>query len=534
MALLLVLFLLGVVMCAPIGPRKTDRIAVIGAGPSGVAISYFLREKGYDDIVIFEKTDRVGGLVQDVLYKGTPQAMTAYASLRRYWTVEDILNEYGFEICPYPTSTTFYYNPDTQTEVTIGMYTASYVAAKYGIVYGTPQELSAALGAAIAKYIGLWSQLFGLQLDPTTGKSEYLFPSTRPPPAALADLSMNSIDWIVKNDLQILEPTLRRLSDVNGYGPLEKVSAFGIMTWVHPSTFKGEPAWLPCAGYLALLETLALPFRIEFNADITSVKRTDTEVTINYNGGSETFNWIVFTNKFNGDSADFIDLRADEQQYFANLHTSHLKTYLISTDAGVFLHPEKTVVLNLDALTPTWMPDVSSWTYGCVNSLALRNPGDTSLTDVRICAQNFYDEKTSTQAEQEAELQTFLARMGANGQPVATSDYEIVYTVETDIYWQKHPNNELGRLWDIWNIQGFLNFSIGEINVLGKYRSFYIGSATTGIETVADMFDYSKQLVDKFVEREADPEPSPEPSSGESLKILRVLSLLLVFACSLL
>ena len=42
------------------------RCAVVGAGPSGLAASYFLAQAGFD-ITVFEKHDKAGGVVQNII-----------------------------------------------------------------------------------------------------------------------------------------------------------------------------------------------------------------------------------------------------------------------------------------------------------------------------------------------------------------------------------------------------------------------------------------------------------------------------------
>jgi predicted NAD/FAD-binding protein len=41
--------------------NQDKKIAIIGAGPSGVSAAYYLKEKGYRNITLFEKEDRIGG-----------------------------------------------------------------------------------------------------------------------------------------------------------------------------------------------------------------------------------------------------------------------------------------------------------------------------------------------------------------------------------------------------------------------------------------------------------------------------------------
>merc|ERR1719246_151144 len=42
-------------------PSKGSRIAIIGAGPSGIHMASFLGRLGYNKTTVLEKTDRVGG-----------------------------------------------------------------------------------------------------------------------------------------------------------------------------------------------------------------------------------------------------------------------------------------------------------------------------------------------------------------------------------------------------------------------------------------------------------------------------------------
>jgi hypothetical protein len=46
--------------------ERPPRIAILGAGPAGLAAGYFLKRHGYKDVMIFEKLGRVGGLCKSV------------------------------------------------------------------------------------------------------------------------------------------------------------------------------------------------------------------------------------------------------------------------------------------------------------------------------------------------------------------------------------------------------------------------------------------------------------------------------------
>ena len=46
------------------------RIAIIGAGMSGILAAIKLRESGYDDVVLYEKAERLGGTWRENTYPG--------------------------------------------------------------------------------------------------------------------------------------------------------------------------------------------------------------------------------------------------------------------------------------------------------------------------------------------------------------------------------------------------------------------------------------------------------------------------------
>lgn len=50
--------------------NKKERICIIGAGVSGLSTAYYLEEKGYENITVLEKENRVGGKCNSIEYNG--------------------------------------------------------------------------------------------------------------------------------------------------------------------------------------------------------------------------------------------------------------------------------------------------------------------------------------------------------------------------------------------------------------------------------------------------------------------------------
>ena len=52
------------------GPNLQDHVCIVGAGPAGIHMALSLKDRGYKDVTILEKTDRVGGKIKDVKFDG--------------------------------------------------------------------------------------------------------------------------------------------------------------------------------------------------------------------------------------------------------------------------------------------------------------------------------------------------------------------------------------------------------------------------------------------------------------------------------
>jgi len=72
-----------------------DRICVIGGGISGVSVAYYLKEKGYKNITLLEKSHRIGGKCHSIIYKGRSYEMGAIMGLPSYKNINELMNKFG-------------------------------------------------------------------------------------------------------------------------------------------------------------------------------------------------------------------------------------------------------------------------------------------------------------------------------------------------------------------------------------------------------------------------------------------------------
>ena len=52
------------------GPRAHEKVCIIGAGPAGIDMAVRLKDKGFKNLTLFEKTGRVGGKCHDTVIDG--------------------------------------------------------------------------------------------------------------------------------------------------------------------------------------------------------------------------------------------------------------------------------------------------------------------------------------------------------------------------------------------------------------------------------------------------------------------------------
>lgn len=77
---------------------KDSRIAIIGAGPAGLAAGMYLEQAGFHDYTILERTDHVGGKCHSPNYHGRRYEMGAIMGVPSYDTIQEIMDRTGDKV----------------------------------------------------------------------------------------------------------------------------------------------------------------------------------------------------------------------------------------------------------------------------------------------------------------------------------------------------------------------------------------------------------------------------------------------------
>ncbi len=91
---------------------KDQRIAIIGGGVAGLSAAYRLNQKGYTNVVVFEKSNRVGGKVSTFFYDGLAYETGAIVVSPHFTDFIKLAREVGIEIKGYPGEFSYFENGD--------------------------------------------------------------------------------------------------------------------------------------------------------------------------------------------------------------------------------------------------------------------------------------------------------------------------------------------------------------------------------------------------------------------------------------
>lgn len=74
---------------------KNERICIIGAGVSGISTAYYLQKKGYKNVTVLEKNNRVGGKCNTLKYKGKTYELGSQMGFDSNYYLMQLMNEFN-------------------------------------------------------------------------------------------------------------------------------------------------------------------------------------------------------------------------------------------------------------------------------------------------------------------------------------------------------------------------------------------------------------------------------------------------------
>lgn len=327
-------------------PGRKDRIAIVGGGPAGLHAAWLLRERGFENVTVYERAKRIGGksltVERDgVLHElGTCYLHPAYAEVKRLLA----LTRASTELKPggrdgrrdlYSKELT----GQLETPLDLGewMLGAIEQASFPKFLWWAPDKLQAGnLVLAVQRYKLLHKKIFG----------EYT--GSLPPRPDTDD--MDRIDktfgeFLSDNRLEALRPLMVLSSSAMGYGLPETIPALYGMWWNTPAVLEaflasGQDPDKPVLtmlenGFGSLWDALARELRIETGVRVDHATRTPEGVHLSGRKHKEEWSvdadWLVVATNLNR-TQSWLDLDGEELHLFEGMHTATLVTHLVEVD----------------------------------------------------------------------------------------------------------------------------------------------------------------------------------------------------------
>ena len=478
-------------------PRSIhDKIAIVGAGPAGIHMAYLLKKKGFKNIVIYEKSDRIGGKSLTVSYRNTLHEMgTCYTSPDYDKNVIALAKEYGlWDPVDIPSANVWLDPP--KREYSTPIQYSTYVIQEVKKILNTSniKEAQSALLKAMIQYCALHRNIFGRY------EGELM---RRPYPNTMETLRYTFEEFLKRNNLLVLKPIFIASHTIQGYGHLDEISALYGLMWNTPVYVQGLAAKfiglqshglnMIRGGFQNLWKTVVEKenIRVCKNANIIRVKRfaNYVELYVQYRYGrrwyrrKSYFNFLIWTPSVYSSRSK---LNADRKEWnmFSKLKPVWFSTTLFSSTYGQ--RGESPIDYWIDNVEHKrqhylWAQRDSYATLNNFYGEAYKNgslPGGPDGQFIRTGIAYQYGNKKPNRY--------FLKRkLIRNLQTTAVTNIRLLRQ-EIWEYFPKFSPDEManGAVWDIFKMQG-------------NRRTWFAGSSVS-FESVKSVLEYNKLLISKM------------------------------------
>ncbi|MEM0987110.1 MAG: FAD-dependent oxidoreductase [Pseudomonadota bacterium] len=242
--------------------QSTPRIAIAGAGPSGLTMARLLRDRGFGNTVLFEASHRIGGKSETVF-------------------VGDTLSELG---------TCYTQRGDRQVRQWM---------RECGLSWGSIDRAKID-GRSFVDYVkdGAGGPLWMQTLKFLRARAALLsaLDATPSDPAVLAEASMSVADWLRMRNLHKIERFFYRALVTTGYGYIHDTNVLQAIRWIDRDLIISgvlNDLVMPHEGWTVFWGRFSQGMDIRLETPITAIERDGTGVSVTAGGVTEDFDAIV-------------------------------------------------------------------------------------------------------------------------------------------------------------------------------------------------------------------------------------------------
>eukprot|EP00092_Neocalanus_flemingeri_P048583 GFUD01055484.1.p1 GENE.GFUD01055484.1~~GFUD01055484.1.p1 ORF type:complete len:620 (-),score=86.20 GFUD01055484.1:6-1865(-) len=480
------------------GPELKDRVCIVGAGASGIHMALSLKKRSYENVVVFEKSIRVGGKCYDVNYRGTPNAQGANFLEANYFNEDNlvpVLREYGLDdLVPVPITHVWATNSATDpgSKLTPSQFVLGTISK---MTNSTSPEVN--LGfylQTVIRYIQLHKEMFGLY------EGDLM---QRPTPEVLHRIRGTLLDFLTRENLLGMIPIFQMIQTLPGYGQLDEIGTLYGLIWHNPrlvmtvalSAIKQERE--PFAqfslkkGFENVWKTIVEKenFDIRFQTDIVSIQREESGVYLqtwqNFKAKTEFCDFLIWTPEVS-QLLRSLDMPTEEEKHLLGSLTPEVfYAHLINVEGGVRHAPKHAFMANVlskEDYAVTWTADTAGLLTPGIKTpegMAKYN-SDTGLRT--LYALHAPSKHYTSEEFLKRKMRDHLIK-GFN-----VSSVEFLNTVAWT-YFPRWTPAELveGRHWDVFKIQG-------------HNRIWYAG-VSASYESVRSVISYNNRLLKQMVPR---------------------------------
>jgi hypothetical protein len=475
------------------GPKPSDRVVILGAGPAGVHMASLLTHRGFERVTVLERSDRVGGKSLTVSHGGLPHEMGTCYLHPGYKEIDALVAQYGLpaEIKPggREGKRDIYFEAltgDRHRALDLGDWMLALIerdTLPEWLWWMPDSAQKVAMLVAVKRYSRIHQEIFGTYAYTLPGE---------PDDEGLARIDMTFLRFLEENDLTALVPLFMLSHSAQGYGLLDTVPALYGLWWNTPELLEGflvsgsDPdkpvlTMLP-TGFQPLWQAMAKKDGLDiwFDTQIDVVRRPGGKqphlVMGRRNGRPFEIqcDFLVVTSNLPQAMATFLDARPEEHELFAGMRTRQLMTTLFEASP----RPGAACIVYWPDVLRPGMDGRLYCTRDTRRCLAPETVDETQRS-VHVAYQ-YVDEPGSIA---EADLVRML------DEDLAAAGYQGVERLESHAwpYFTRFTQDAIRRRapWRLFNAQGF-------------QRTWYAG-ASACFESVHDVVNYNLKLVAEYL-----------------------------------
>ena len=281
--------------------KSEKRIGIVGAGPGGISLARLLKDQGVENVVLFERSERVGGKSFSWNWQGLAHEMGTCYVAGNYGVVKEWLRQHG-----------------------VGLFALKKSAAllRDGSVIDFRDYVNQdGRLAALRELLRYTRTCVGYSLRAR---------SARRRAKVDRELSKPYGQWLKERRFPSIYRFALRSMTVMGYGSLQHVPTLNGLRWTTPGLIRAAAKgrmYEPAEGWAALWERMAATMDVRYGAGIQRVDREGAGYRVETAQGTETVDHLVITTPL--DECNWMELPPAAQRVAAQVEWHGVITTLV-------------------------------------------------------------------------------------------------------------------------------------------------------------------------------------------------------------